>query len=412
MKLLLLQLIPDSSNTSNKTLSVTSNCDEYEIFEKISRITSIDHEISPDSDIFIIKSINDDSVFVNDNGAFEKSKSLDVETNSPNQESTLDISTSHITIVIYPWNFDILSEKLKNNPALLFDIILYHHFLCSLYKSINTSSIIPMQLLLYGDVVTSTQTILEKNWVLAQHLPHGTIFLASHQTKGRGRSGNKWLSAPGCLQFTTIWDVDTKNRENITTSHSTVVLYQYYAALAMVEAILSIPGYEDLPLKVKWPNDIYCFSDQNTHAISRKLGGVLVQANYINDKSTRLLIGIGLNIDNPKPTYCLNELISSLNLHSTTRELVLAKFSAMFPMLVQKWSLNFDEFQKDYKNRWLHYQRIVYLQENKTHVELIGLRQDGYLLARDCSSNEEIGIQPGSHSLDVGQCVIIPKKTC
>lgn len=345
-------------------------------FSKLSEIVSNGYENIPDSNILVVKLINDDNSF------------------------TCNDSIDDRIIDIYPWNFDLLSKRL-NSLHLLFDVLSYHRILYSLNESSAFNNIIPIQLMIYGDVVTSTQTILENNWNFTQHLPHGTIFLTSHQTKGKGRSGNKWQSVPGCLQFTMVWDVHSK---------CSVLLYQYYTTLSMVEAILSIPGYEKLPLKVKWPNDIYCITKQNDQSINlRKLGGVIVQANHVNDKSTKLLIGLGLNIDNSNPTYCLNELISSLKLPTTTREIILARFSAMFPILIQRWSLDFEKFQTDYKHRWMHYKDIVYLQESKRYVELIELDHDGYLLVRDCNSNEEISIQPGSHSFDVEQCVIVSK---
>lgn len=372
MKLLLFPLIRDNDiNNSSQ-----SSYKYHELFSKLSEIVSNEYENIPDSNTLVIKSINDDYYFICDDSIDDK------------------------IIDIYPWNFDILSKRL-DCLHLLFDILSYHRILYSLHDSSTSCDIMPIQLMIYSDIVTSTQTILENNWVFTQHLPHGTIFLTSHQTKGKGRSGNKWQSAPGCLQFTMVWDVHIK---------CSVLLYQYYATLSIVEAILSIPGYEKLPLQVKWPNDIYCVIEQNDRCVnSRKLGGVIVQANHINDKFTKLLIGLGLNIDNSDPTYCLNELISNFKLPTTTREIVLARFSTMFPILVQKWSLDFEKFQTDYKRRWIHYKDIVYLQESKRSVELIGLDHDGYLLVRDCNSNEEISIQPGSHSFDVEQCVITQK---
>jgi len=41
------------------------------------------------------------------------------------------------------------------------------------------------------------------------------------------------------------------------TGHAPVVFLQYLAALAIVEGIKSYDaGYKDLPIKLKWPNDI------------------------------------------------------------------------------------------------------------------------------------------------------------
>lgn len=43
-----------------------------------------------------------------------------------------------------------------------------------------------------------------------------------------------------------------------------VVFIQYLAALAIVEGIHSYDdGYQDVPVKLKWPNDICGFYDRN-----------------------------------------------------------------------------------------------------------------------------------------------------
>ena len=50
------------------------------------------------------------------------------------------------------------------------------------------------------------------------------------------------------------------------TSHAPVVFLQYLAALAIVQGIKTYDvGYKDLPVKLKWPNDICksCFWPQS-----------------------------------------------------------------------------------------------------------------------------------------------------
>ena len=331
---------------------------------------------------------------------------------------------SSVTIFIYPWGD---MQDLLRHPSyvpassFLFDFKSYQQEQCA--KESDAAG----QVILYGDVVTSTQTILEKNWSITQRLPHGLIFLTSHQTHGKGRMGNDWVSASGCLQFTLIWDVDPTSFPTKKGKGSLTSLYQYYAALTMVEAILSIPQYESLPVKIKWPNDIYCLVDDETgapHTGRKKIGGVLVQANYISDNQTRLLIGIGINTANPKPTYCLNELALHAQLPPTSREAVMKRFCELFPRLSYEWSRDFDKFQQDYKNRWIHYQQRVYLQHENMHVNIVGLCSDGYLLARKCDDDareqdrenengvkeELITMQPDMYSFDLEKCTILPKK--
>ncbi|KAG5984618.1 hypothetical protein E4U54_006117, partial [Claviceps lovelessii] len=110
--------------------------------------------------------------------------------------------------------------------------------------------------LLYGDVVTSTNSLLEKynhrNPKLIAKLPTGFTFSASTQLAGRGRGSNVWVAPPGGLMFSTVI-----NHPAYLAASRPVVFLQYIAAIAIVEAIQSYDvGYENLPVKLKWPNDI------------------------------------------------------------------------------------------------------------------------------------------------------------
>lgn len=54
---------------------------------------------------------------------------------------------------------------------------------------------------------------------------------------------------------------------------------QYLFGLSVVEVVRSLPGYEDLGLWLKWPNDIYAdLGDE--HGGLKKIGGILVNSIY------------------------------------------------------------------------------------------------------------------------------------
>lgn len=72
------------------------------------------------------------------------------------------------------------------------------------------------------------------------------------QVAGRGRGTNVWIAPAGSLLFSTLID----HPAHLAVSRP-IVFIQYIAAIAVVEAIQSYgPGYEKLPVKLKWPNDI------------------------------------------------------------------------------------------------------------------------------------------------------------
>lgn len=119
---------------------------------------------------------------------------------------------------------------------------------------------------------------------------------------GRGR--NAWLSPVGCAMFTVGLQVELSSRLG-----QRIPFLQHLAALAVVEAVRTLPGYEvfffakssslertndfvkiifslflqDIDLRVKWPNDIY-------YSNLIKLGGILVTSTLMGS-TFHLLIG-------------------------------------------------------------------------------------------------------------------------
>lgn len=128
--------------------------------------------------------------------------------------------------------------------------------------------------MLYGDVVTSTNTVLHRSVVylprvrslaannllsnpkLFADAPNGFTMTATTQIAGRGRGSNVWIAPPGMLIFSTL----INHPAHLTMSRP-IVFIQYIACIAVVEAIQAYgQGYEKLPIKIKWPNDLCEYS--------------------------------------------------------------------------------------------------------------------------------------------------------
>jgi biotin--protein ligase len=94
------------------------------------------------------------------------------------------------------------------------------------------------------------------------------------------------------------------------TASAPVIFIQYIAAIAIVEGIKFYePGYEVLPIKLKWPNDVYALDPKSPPGQKQwtKIAGILVNSSYSNG-AYNLVVGIGLNTTNPAPTTSLNAL--------------------------------------------------------------------------------------------------------
>ncbi|KAK5995307.1 Biotin--protein ligase [Cladobotryum mycophilum] len=233
--------------------------------------------------------------------------------------------------------------------------------------------------LLYGDVVTSTNTLLEKNPKLISKLPSGFTFAATTQVAGRGRGTNVWVAPPGSLLFSTI----INHPAHLAASHP-IVFIQYIAAIAIVEAIKSYDGgYESLDVKLKWPNDIYLLdptgsADKKSYV---KIGGILSQCTY-SDGAYQIILGIGINAMNPRPTVSLAEVLSPrlAPLHiETLLARILTRLESVYAQFRREGFSS--DLERRYLGQWLHTgQRITLEAEGGVKGRVIGITRDWGML--------------------------------
>lgn len=110
--------------------------------------------------------------------------------------------------------------------------------------------------------------------------PHGAVFLAESQTRGRGRSGHSWFSPPGENLYLSI--VLRPNIPPMALPPLTLVVGVCVARA--VDAALGSPG----KARIKWPNDIYVGQD--------KLAGILLETSLRGASVEAVIAGIGLNV--------------------------------------------------------------------------------------------------------------------
>lgn len=121
------------------------------------------------------------------------------------------------------------------------------------------------------------------SWVLHQAITPGAglLCVAEQQTKGRGRRGNQWQSAPGENIMMSLGWCFAAWPEAITGLSLTV---------GMVAAEHLNARY-DLDVKVKWPNDLLVGEE--------KLAGILIELSGQPDGVCQVVIGLGLNVHQP-----------------------------------------------------------------------------------------------------------------
>jgi len=126
-------------------------------------------------------------------------------------------------------------------------------------------------------VVDSTQAVARNHAESCFDEP--VVFVADEQTAGRGRRGRSWESPPGGLYMTAVLR-----------PAGPIGLMPLLAGVAVAETVRERLGAE---AELKWPNDVLVGG--------RKAGGVLVEAGWSDDELTYLLLGIGVNLNNPLP---------------------------------------------------------------------------------------------------------------
>ncbi|XP_010891889.2 biotin--protein ligase isoform X1 [Esox lucius] len=256
---------------------------------------------------------------------------------------------------------------------------------------------------LYAHVIPTTMDLLER---LMLQLPEeiGLVAVAAQQTQGKGRGENAWLSPLGCAMFSVHVQVAVSSRLG-----QRISFLQHLAALAVVEAVRTLPGYQDIDLRVKWPNDIY-------YSNLMKLGGVLVKSTVMGP-TFYLLIGCGFNVSNSNPTICINDLVMQHNReHGTSLEaLSSAQLIGRTLTFLEELICAFQEQGSEavlplYYKRWVHSGTQVRLwSEDGPHADVVGVDDNGFLQVR---SEEQgvVSVQPDGNSFDMLRNLVVVKQ--
>lgn len=138
---------------------------------------------------------------------------------------------------------------------------------------------------------------------------HGAVFGAETQTRGRGRRGSEWVSAPGAgLWFSVLLRPEL--------SAELVSGLSLCAGLAVRAAVAQRVS---APVLVKWPNDVL--------AGGRKVCGILVESQVAGPSVNSVVVGIGVNVAQtafPEPLADIATSLALLDATATAREALLA----------------------------------------------------------------------------------------
>ncbi len=156
--------------------------------------------------------------------------------------------------------------KLKKKTELLLPIEIFH---CLKTSYIGKNYI-------FFKEIDSTNDYAKR----CKELEDGTVVLAETQTSGKGRKGRQWLSTEGKGIYLSIV-LQPKIPIN------EILKFSLIFPLAVKEAVEKNINQE---VCIKWPNDLYLNGN--------KFAGILMESEIEANEISRIIVGIGINVNN------------------------------------------------------------------------------------------------------------------
>ncbi len=207
----------------------------------------------------------------------------------------------------------------------------------------------------YYSSVTSTNEVARE--LLSRDGGNGTMIVADHQTKGRGRRGRKWHSPAGVgLWATLILRPGFAGKGCFTLGLA--------AAVAISETVEKMIG---LKSAIQWPNDLILEG--------RKYGGILVEIVHGRNREQFALLGMGINLNQKKGEFPpgIREIATSLREvsgHSVDRDRFLLEMNAGLEKTIQKvYDGGFDMIRAEYTSRSNLLQEWITVKLEKGRIE-------------------------------------------
>ncbi len=205
----------------------------------------------------------------------------------------------------------------------------------------------------------------------------GTVILTEDQTAGKGQHNRLWITEKGKnLTFSLIFTPSNAERINLLT----------LSCASAIEDIIC-KYYDHCSIELKWPNDVICDG--------KKIAGLLTEVIHYGNKVDRVIVGIGLNVNQEKFSGEISELASSIrNLtgKEESREQLLADILARIEYNYQRWANNSVDLIKEVNEKLQGFGKWVTLEVDGKRYEdqskFLGMNEKGALQVL----NKELGV--------------------
>ncbi|MEB3191190.1 MAG: biotin--[acetyl-CoA-carboxylase] ligase [Snowella sp.] len=235
-----------------------------------------------------------------------------------------------------------------------------------------------LKLLLFESIPSTNQALWEAI-TQGQTLPIAAISV--QQTAGRGQWGRSWQSERGGLYLSLALDL------NLTAQAATQV------TLWSAWGIAHLLRQYNIPVGLKWPNDLVLEG--------RKLGGIKCETKMSQNHLSQVVIGVGINWENPVPDtgIQLGPYLSSLSSPSPS----ISHLEQLAAIVLQGLYLGFQRYAQvgitsivqGYLDYFVNLNQSIVL--DGSPGKIIGITDQGELRVKLQSpgASTEITVQPG-----------------
>lgn len=232
----------------------------------------------------------------------------------------------------------------------------------------------------YVKELDSTNSFIKR--LPRQEVDQGMLCLAENQRKGRGQYERKWKSDAGKnLTFSLGFQPRSSEGFHVLT---------LACALAITEQLNE--AVSDVLARIKWPNDVLLKD--------KKVAGLLTETVFNGNKPDRLIIGIGLNVNQDQFPAALTQKATSLYRQTgkkVSREDFLCELLTRIEYHYYSWHRRQQDLVKSINRNIIGYGRWVGLKIDDELYDdtykMLGINEAGKLLML----NQEGGIESFSY---------------
>ena len=151
---------------------------------------------------------------------------------------------------------------------------------------LNINTLSGVRKIIFVDEAVNTQDMARE--VAAESDMENSLIIAEVQTEGKGRLEKNWSSEKGGIYMTLVLKpkIECRFLEELSLFSGEVIA-------------LALASFYGIKTRVKKPNDVYAYHPKKKKYL--KIAGILTTSALINKNPDWILLGIGININNPIP---------------------------------------------------------------------------------------------------------------